>query len=213
MADLDFEVRSTFLDGPRTKEELNVVSPSGRVPVLIDGSRAIWDSLAIAEYLWERNPDCPIWPLDPEERWYARCIAAEVHAQFEEVRVALPMNLVKRWPITGELPSAISHFNRAGVKGGEAGVLGGLRRMEEVWRQCRASHGSGGPYLFGREFTFVDALYAPMCSRYRTYGLGTVPDAQEYIAANLDSPLMREWMLRAEADADAVGREIAVAYP
>ena len=210
---LDVEMRTLHLDVPTTKIELKSVSPSGRVPVLVVEGQPIWDSLAIVEFAWERNPRSPIWPTDGRARAYARSIAAEVHAQFEEVRAALPMNLVKRWPIARSLPSAESHFNRAGIKGGEQGVRNGLRRMEEAWRDCRVIYGAGGSFLFGQDFTFADALFAPMCSRYRTYGLQAEADATAYIEAVLAHPLMREWAELAERDAQEFGREVAAAYP
>lgn len=213
LANLEIEERSIFLSRPETKEEIKSVSPSGRVPALVDGDNVVWDSLAIAEYLWELNPDSRIWPKDRDQRWYARCLAAEVHAQFEEIRVAFPMNLIKRWPIRNGLPAVEAHLNAAGIKGGAAGVAEGLRRMEEMWRECRAKYGADGPYLFGSQYNFVDALFAPMVSRYVTYGIKAADDARAYIDANMNSPLMTEWMTRAEADAERVGRDIATAFP
>lgn len=213
LAEHEVEVRSILLSSTATKHELEAASPSGRVPVLVHEGRKIWDSLAIAEYLWERNPSSPIWPTDPERRWYARCIAAEVHSHFDEVRRAMPMNLIKRWPISNGLPDINAHLGFSGITGGAEGVRRGLRRMENIWSDCRALHGSGGPYLFGETYNFVDASFAPMVSRYVTYGMESGPDATAYIEANMSSPLMQGWIARANADADRVGREVAMAFP
>ncbi|WP_372922241.1 glutathione S-transferase N-terminal domain-containing protein [Roseovarius sp.] len=213
LANLEVEVKSIFLYRPETKGEIKAVSPSGKLPVLLDGETVIWDSMAIAEYLWELNPQGHIWPHDFAARCHARCIAAEVHREFEEVRVAMPMNLVKRWPIRNGLPSIDTRMNGPGVKGGHQGVRQGLLRMEEIWRDCRERYGAGGPYLFGAQYNFVDALFAPMVSRFVTYDVKAANDVAPYIDANIDYPPMQEWMARAESDAEVVGREVAMAFP
>lgn len=211
LAGKEIEERSIFLYRQETKREIAAVSPSGKVPALVDGGIVIWDSLAIAEYLWELAPDSRIWPQDFDQRRHARCIAAEVHREFEEVRVAMPMNLVKRWPIRNGLPSIETRMNGAGVKGGRAGVQSGLDRMEAIWRTCLKAH--GGPYLFGGDFTFVDALFAPMVSRYFTYSVRPSEDVAPYIDAVMEYPLMKEWIGMAERDAAVVGRDVAEAFP
>lgn len=213
LAGLDVEERSIFLGQPQTRNEILEVSPSGRVPVLVNGPTVIWDSMAIAEYLWELYPHSQIWPQDFEQRSYARCIAAEVHREFEEVRVAMPMNLIKRWPMRNGLPTIETRMKGPGVKGGREGVMEGLRRMEEIWRDCREKYGAGGPYLFGAEYNFADALFAPMVSRYVTYSVAAAEDVAPYIQANLSYPPMQEWMDRAERDAEVVGRDVAMAFP
>lgn len=213
LAKYDVEVRSIFLYRPETKTEIKQVSPSGRVPVLVDGTTVVWDSMAIAEYLWELNPKGQIWPQDFQARCHARCIAAEVHREFEEVRVAMPMNLVKRWPIRNGLPSIATRMNGPGVKGGHEGVRQGLLRMEEIWRDCRGKYGASGPYLFGADYTFVDALFAPMVSRYVTYGIEAADDVAPYIEASMTYPPMQDWMERAQKDAETVGLDVAMAFP
>jgi glutathione S-transferase len=213
LAGVEVEERSIFLGQPQTKEEIKKISPSGRVPTLVDGSRVVWDSMAIAEYLWELNPDSQIWPQDFDARCHARCIAAEVHREFEEVRVAMPMNLIKRWPMSNGLPSIETRMKGPGVKGGREGVREGLLRMEEIWRDCRLKYGAGGPYLFGADYNFVDALFAPMVSRYVTYSVEAAEDVAHYITANMTYPPMQEWIERAERDAEVVGRDVAMAFP
>ena len=201
---LDVEERRIFLSRPDSPAKLKAISPSGRVPALHVEGMVLWDSLAIAEWLWERDPRCAIWPQDPVRRAYARCVAAEIHSHFDEVRNGLPMNLIKRWPLRDGLPSNVKLMNRPGVRAG-------TERMEAMWRDARARW--GGPYLAGKEFCFADAAIAPMCSRYVTYGIELAADSMAFIAAQMDSPLMRDWRARAEAEAEEVGRDIVLQYP
>ncbi|HEV7267221.1 MAG TPA: glutathione S-transferase N-terminal domain-containing protein [Falsiroseomonas sp.] len=201
---LEVEERTIFLSRPDSPAKLKAISPSGRVPALHVGGMVLWDSLAIAEWLWERDPRCPIWPRHAEHRAYARCLAAEMHSHFDDVRNGLPMNLIKRWPLRDGLPSNVKLMNRPGVRAG-------TERMEAMWREARRRH--GGPYLLGETFCFADAVAAPMCSRYVTYGVELAPDSMAFIAAQMESPLMREWRARAERQADEVGRDIVLQYP
>jgi glutathione S-transferase len=201
---LAVEEKRIFLSRPDSPAKLKAVSPSGRVPVLHVEGMILRDSLAIAEWLWEHDPGCGIWPQDPVRRAYARCVAAEVHSHFDEVRNGLPMNLIKRWPLRDGLPSNVKLMNRPGVRTG-------TERLEAIWRDATARW--GGPYIAGAEFCFADAALAPMCSRYVTYGVELAPDSMAFIAAQMDSPLMREWRARAEREADEVGRDIVLQYP
>lgn len=201
---LAVEERRIFLSRPDSPAKLKAVSPSGRVPVLHLGDQVLWDSLAIAEWLWERDPGCGIWPQDPVRRAYARCVAAEVHSHFDEVRNGLPMNLIKRWPVRDGLPSHVKLMNRPGVRAG-------TERMEAIWRDARVKW--GGPYIAGDSFCFADAALAPMCSRYITYGVELAADSMDFITTQMESPLMREWRGRAEREADEVGRDIVMLYP
>ncbi len=201
---LAVEEKRIFLSRPDSPAKLKAVSPSGRVPVLQVDGMVLWDSLAIAEWLWERNPNCGIWPQDPIRRAYARCVAAEVHSHFDEVRNGLPMNLIKRWPVRDGLPSHVKLMNRPGVRAG-------TERMEAMWRDARAKW--GGPFIAGEQFCFADATFAPMCSRYVTYGVELAPDSMEFIATQMESKLMLDWRARAEREADEVGRDIVLLYP
>ena len=205
LAGLEVEERTIFLSRPDSPAKLKAVSPSGRVPALhLGDGTVLWDSFAIAEWLWERDAACAIWPRDAAARAYARCLAAEVHSHFDEVRNSLPMNLIKRWPVKDGLPSNVKLMNRPGVRAG-------TERMEAMWREAKRRY--GGPYLMGERFCFADAVAAPMCSRYVTYGVELAADSMDFIAAQMDSPLMRAWRARAEAQADAIGREVVLQYP
>ncbi|MGG5809055.1 glutathione S-transferase N-terminal domain-containing protein [Falsiroseomonas sp. CW058] len=206
LSGLPFEAETLFLSRPDSKARLAEVSPTGLIPVLFHDGLAITDTLAIAEYLWELAPGCDIWPAERGARAAARSSAAEMHAHFAELRAALPMNLVKRWPIRDGIPSNAKLLGRPGVEGQVA-------RVQESWRGTRARWGAGGPFLFGARFGFADAMWAPMASRFRTYSVPLAPDAQAYADAVLGHPLVREWVEGAEAQAREIGWEACAAWP
>jgi glutathione S-transferase len=206
LSGLPFEAETLFLSRPDSKARLAEISPTGLIPVLVDDGFAVTDTLAIAEYLWERAPDCDLWPRDLRARTAARMSAAEMHAHFAELRAAMPMNLVKRWPIANGIPSNAKLLGRPGV---EAQVA----RVQRSWRDTRAAWGAGGPYLFGARFNFADAMWAPMASRFRTYSVALDPAAQAYAEAVLAHPLVAEWVAGAEAQAREIGWEACAAWP
>lgn len=151
-------------------------SPSGLVPVLLDGDLLINDSLAIAEYLAERHPEAGLWPEDTTARAIARSAAAEMHSGFGALRSALPMNfrLVREGP-------ALSTEVQADIE-----------RIETVWRNCRDRFAEDGPFLFGA-FCTADAMYAPVVSRLRTYSVDVAEDSRAYMDAVWSHPWMIEW--------------------
>lgn len=204
LAGLACEENVVFLSRADSKPILAAASPSGRVPALEIDGHILWDSLAIAEYLWERHSSSAIWPADRPRRAFARCVAAEIHGHFDDLRAALPMNLIKRWPIRDGLPSNVKLMARPGAEAATA-------RLEAIWRDCIARW--GGPYVAGETWCFADAVMAPMCSRYVTYGVELSPQSMAFIRASQDSPLMRRWIARAEAQAAAIGRDICAASP
>jgi glutathione S-transferase len=206
LSGLDFTTETLFLSRPDSKAKLAAISPTGRIPVLIHDDMRITDTLAIAEYLWELAPDSAIWPADRRARAAARMVAAEMHGHFSEVRAALPMNLIKRWPIKDGVPSNVKLLDRPGVRDN-------IARVETIWRETRRAWGSSGPYLFGSHFTFADAMYAPMASRLRTYSVDIAADSQVYVNACLDHPLILEWIAGAEDQAREIGWEAVAAWP
>lgn len=210
LSGLAFTTETLFLSRPDSKAKLAEMSPTGRIPVLVHRGMRITDTLAIAEYLWEAAPGCDIWPADRPARTAARMVAAEMHAHFAELRAALPMNLVKRWPIENGVPSNVKLLDRPGVRDQ-------LARVETLWRETRsvwAGHlDGGGPYLFGGRFTFADAMYAPMASRLRTYSVPVARDTERYVDACLGHPLVLEWIAGAEAQAREIGWDAAAAWP
>ena len=156
-------------------------SPTGKVPCLLDGETVVWDSLAIAEYLAERHAG--VWPADPQTRAWARCAAAEMHSGYAALRSACTMNCGVR--VRVEAPGAALRKD--------------IARIEELWGEGLARF--GGRFLAGRDFTAVDAFYAPVAFRIQTYGLQLGADAMAYAQRLLDLPAMREWHDAALAEA------------
>ena len=176
----DFEPASAFKQGVRA------LSPAGKVPILVDGSLAVWDSLAIAETLAERFPDKHLWPADPAARARARSICAEMHAGFTGLRTHCPMNIEASLPEIGAL-----------VWRDKPAVRTDVARIQAMWEELLAQH--GGPMLFG-DFSIADAYYAPVCMRLRTYALPVSPTVQAYIDRVTALPSVAEWIAGALAE-------------
>ncbi len=171
------------LDRPTSKTDLLRVSPSGRVPCLVDGNLVIWDSLAICEYLAEKFPQGALWPADAAVRARARSVSAEMHSGFTNLRSAWPMN-----------------FSREGMRHLTSGARPDIERISEIWESCRRDFGRGGPFLFG-QFSIADAMYAPVVSRLVTYGpVDLSPEAARYRDHLWALPAMREWGEGAKAE-------------
>ncbi len=185
---IPFAEERVRLRQPSSKTEILRHSPSGKVPALKTEWGVVWDSLAILEFLAERHPDCALWPREAEARAAARSISAEMHAGFATLRSEMSMNLLARLPsppIDGALESDI-------------------RRIVAIWKDTRARFGTGGPFLFGA-FSNADAMYAPVATRFRTYGVdlsryGDDGTATTYAATLLALPAMAEWTEGAEAE-------------
>ncbi len=156
---LPFEEINVRLRKPDSKDAITRYSPSGLVPLLLDGDLVVWDSLAILEYLAEAHPDAALWPAERRARAVARCVSAEMHSGFVPLRSACPMEILATIPLD-PLPEE---------------VAANIRRIIAIWQDCRRDYGDGGPFLFGA-FTAADAMYAPVASRFRTY----VPDLARY---------------------------------
>ena len=170
------------LDTDEGRARIAAVSPTRRVPVLHVDGLVIWDSLAIAEFLHERAPDARIWPVEPTARALARSVSAEMHSGFGALRSQMPMDIRGNHtvPHTPELQENIE-------------------RIEDIWRECRARHSRGGDYLFGA-WCAADAMYAPIVSRFRTYGVKLSRGAQQYADAVWKWPALVS--LAAEAAAE-----------
>jgi glutathione S-transferase len=154
-------------------EPYRKISPSGKVPCLVDGKTVVWDSLSIAEYLFERHP--AVWPADAPARAWARSAAAEMHSGFTELRNRCSMSCGVRLRLK-EMPAALERD---------------LARLTALWDDGLGR--SGGPYLAGRAFTAVDAFFAPVAFRIQTYGLALDPGAAAYTARLLELPAMKSW--------------------
>lgn len=173
--DIAFDEEQVLLSGEGWKETIRRKSPSGKVPVLVDGDLALPESLAIIEYLHDKYPAKGIWPSNRLERARARAAAIEMHGGFPVLRQSAPMNLRASHPGKIDIDS----------------VAGELRRLEQIWGEL--TDRSGGPYLFG-SFGGADAMFAPMATRIRTYDLPVSDAAAEYVEAIYALPAFQEWL-------------------
>jgi glutathione S-transferase len=180
-----FEEETLSFNDPTFKARVRRYSPVGKVPVLIDGETIVWDTLAIAEYVAEKLPDRGVWPQDPVARARARSICAEMHAGFGQMRDQMPMNCELRLPW---LPADLR-------------VRHDIARIIDMWTDCRARFGAGGPFLFGA-FTAADAYFAPVVRRFLGFDVTLPPVVREYVATIDGLPAMRAWMTAALAEHD-----------
>jgi len=176
VAGIAFEETVISLEASDFKARVTALSGAGKVPVLIDGATRVWESLAILEYLAEKFPAAALWPKDESARAQARAVAAEMHAGFVPLRNLLPMNVWR--PVQ---PRALDDGSKANVA-----------RIEEIWRDCRARFGAGGPFLFGA-FGAADAMYAPVIWRFHTYAVAVGNAARDYMGAMMALPAWSEW--------------------
>ena len=183
MAGLDFDEHAMPIDDPSTRAELLLLSPSFLVPALTHDGIKVWDTLAIAEYLQEVRPKAGLFPRDLAARTRCRSVAGEMHSGFSNLRSALPMNIKAHYP---------------GFKVW-AGAQADIDRILLVWRECLEQ--SGGPFLFG-EASMADAMYAPVCSRFRTYDVALDPACRRYVDAVWALPAVQEWVAGALAEPD-----------
>ena len=185
-AGLDFDLEVLDNDDPSARAELLLLSPSFLVPRLTHGDLVVTDTLAIGEYLHELFPERGLLPAETAARARCRSVAGEIHSGFANLRSALPMNLKAHHP---DFPVW-------------AGAQADIDRIEEVWEECLAD--SGGPFLFGSDLTVADAMYAPVCTRFRTYDVKLGATADEYKDAVLALPQMVEWLEAARLEPDDV---------
>ena len=178
----------SFDAGSKFKTTLATVSPVGRVPVLVHDGLAVWDTLAIAEYLAETFPDKRLWPLDARARARARSVCAEMHAGFTSLRSRCPMNIEAMLPQIGAL-----------VWRDQPGVRVDVQRLVAMWTELLQQH--GGPMLFG-EFSIADAYFAPVCMRLKNYGLPVPGHVTDYIRRVCALPGVQAWVQDALAEKD-----------
>ncbi len=184
-AGIPFEEIRLRLGSEGFAAEVHRYSPAGRVPVLVDGDITVWDSLAICETLAERFPRARLWPEDPKARAHARSICAEMHAGFANLRNQMPMN------VTAMLPGL----------GWNVAVQRDVDRIAQIWTELRQKYAAEGPFLFGH-FTVADAFYAPVVSRFATYGVRLPESAKTYADHILNLPAMQEWIEGARGERD-----------
>jgi glutathione S-transferase len=188
-AAIPFEEEVVALDRPDTAERLARLSPSRRVPVLLDGDLVVWDSLAICEYAAERFPEKRLWPADARIRAVARSACAEMHSGVTALRERLPVNVRASRPDVRRPPEV------------EADVA----RLVQLWTDCRDRFGAGGPFLFGA-FSIADAFFAPVVTRFRTYGVPLDGEAARWADALWSLPALQEWVAGARAEPEVVAK-------
>lgn len=171
---LNFHELPLQLQSADFKHQVARFSPAGRVPVLLVGETSIWDSLAIAEYLAELEPR--LWPVSVLGRAKARAISAEMHSGFQALRQQMPMNV----RATGRHVSSTTALDAD------------IARIIAIWEECRLQHGTEGPWLFGH-WSIADAMFAPVASRFRTYGVELPPLSRAYVTTVLSDPLFLAW--------------------
>ncbi len=176
LAGLDFEEKAIPSDDPSVRAELLLLSPSFLVPKLTHDEVVIWDTLAIAQYLNEWNPDAGLLPTERKARAHCRAICGEMHAGFANLRSALPLNIKATFPGFRVWTGAQADINR----------------IVAIWNECLATY--GGPYLFGAKPTMADAMFAPVCSRFVTYDVALDPAAASYRATIMAMPAVQEWV-------------------
>ena len=178
---LGFSERILQLDTPEFARDIAALNPTKRVPFLRHGDLQIWDSLAICEYVCELAGRG--WPRDRGARAVARSVCAEMHSSFGVLRSQWPMNARAEGRKTAPNPERAAE----------------IARIEDLWNDCRARFGAGGPWLFG-EYSVADAMYAPVVLRFRTYGPRLRDSSTAYMATVLADAHLRDWLASAAAE-------------
>jgi glutathione S-transferase len=184
MSGLDFDEHVLDNDDPDTRAELLLLSSSFLVPRLVHDGVTVWDTMAIGEYLNEVRPDAGLLPSEPAARAHCRAVCGEIHSGFVNLRSALPMNLK-------------AHHKEFKVW---SGAQADVDRIMALWRVCLDRY--GGPFLFGAGPTMADAMYAPVCTRFRTYDVELEEFADAYCDTIMAMPAMREWIAAAQREPD-----------
>ncbi len=185
VAKIPFQEMVIPLGKPDTASRISAISPSGRVPVLNHDGLVIHDSLAICEYVAETFPHAALWPDEREDRAVARSLCAEMHSGFMALRSALSMNIRRR-------------FHPFYVR---ADVMKDIDRILRIWTKQREAFATKGAFLFG-SFSIADAFFAPVVTRFETYGVSVNHTARAYMDEVMNLPAMREWVVAAEAEPD-----------
>jgi glutathione S-transferase len=184
-AGIKFEESIVAPDDADARAEILLLSPSILVPCLTYDGIRIWDTLAIGEFLNEIAPKAGLLPKDRAKRAHCRSVCGEMHSGFVSLRQALPMN------IKGHFPK-FKIWSKAQAD---------IERIAVLWRECLDAY--GGPFLFG-ELSMADAMYAPVVSRFRTYGVALDRQTQAYADRIWELPAMAEWRKAAMAEHEEI---------
>jgi glutathione S-transferase len=176
-----------FDPGSKFKTTLQGVTPTGKVPVLVDDDVVVWDTLAISEYLAEQHPSLQLWPADAAARARARSVCAEMHSGFTALRQNCPMNIEAHLPEAG----------RAAMQKPE--VQTDVQRLVALWDELLQQH--GGPMLLGA-FGIADAFFAPVAMRVHTYELPVSSTSAAYLKRLRKLPGVQAWIDQALLEAD-----------
>ncbi len=185
LAGIEFEEVLVAPDDADARAEILLLSPSILVPCLTYEGIKVWDTLAIGEFLNEIAPDKGLLPKDRAKRAHCRSICGEMHSGFVSLRQALPMNIK-------------AHFSEFKIWSKARADIG---RIAQIWKECLDAH--GGPFLFG-DISLADAMYAPVVSRFRTYGVTLEPRLSEYADRIWSLPAVEEWRAGAQAEDEQI---------
>jgi glutathione S-transferase len=183
-AGVAFNEQKILLSRPDSSTRIRAVSPNGRVPCLHDGEMVVWDTLAIAEYLAERHPG--LWPADETARAWARCVVAEMHSGFADLRNQFSMDLRRREVVQPAPQTAAD-----------------IARIDAIWDEGRRRFGRNGNFLCGA-FGIVDAFWCPVAFRFRGYGVALTGASASYLQSLLAFPPMQEWAADAASEREVI---------
>ncbi len=186
LAGLEFTEKVISPDDPAMKAEMLLLSASMLVPSLLHNGVKVWDTLAIAEYLNEIKPKAQLLPADVKARAHCRAVCGEMHSGFASMRASLPMNIKAHFP-------GFKIWSRAQTD---------IDRVLEIWSECLATY--GGPYLFGKQPTVADAMYAPVVTRFLTYDVPIGKAAAAYCKRIMELPAMKEWIAEAAKEPEEI---------
>lgn len=186
LAGLEFAEDVISPDDPAMKAEMLLLSSSMLVPSLQHGPIKVWDTLAIAEYLNEIKPKAQLLPADAKARAHCRAVCGEMHSGFASMRSSLPMNIKAHFP-------GFKLWSRAQAD---------IDHVLEIWTDCLAIY--GGPYLFGKQATVADAMYAPVVTRFLTYDVVLDTACAAYCKRIMNLPAMKEWVAAAQTEPDDI---------
>jgi glutathione S-transferase len=186
MSGIPFSEVTVASDSADNRAELLLLSPSILVPMLTHEDVKVWDTLAIGEYLNEVAPKAQLLPSNAVQRAHCRAISGEMHSGFSALRSSLPMNIKTKF-------KSFKVWSKAQLD---------IDRITTIWTDCLTQY--KGPFLFGKKPTLADAMYAPVVTRFQTYGIDLDPLCQKYCQHIMSTSFMKEWCEAAQAEPDDI---------